>query len=73
MTHDPCRGGNYGKILHILWKTSEKIYITDITIEEKGTFMSSTVYSKRNAHKIPNFFVALQGEGDQKFTRWIKN
>ncbi len=27
-----------------------------------------TVYSKRNAHLIPNFFMAPLGEGGQKFT-----
>ncbi len=31
----------------------------------------TTVYSKRNAHLIPIFFVTPLGEGGQKFTWWI--
>ena len=37
-------------------------------LNRDSSWTSCTVYSKRNAHLIPNFFVAPLGEGGQKFT-----
>ncbi len=41
--------------------------VKETTGDRHCIFFISTVYSKRNAHLIPNFFVAPLGEGGQKF------